>query len=192
MKGKNMHIRHDHSYSASTPELRKMVFASLFAALTAAGAYIQVPIPFSPVAVTLQVFFVLLAGSMLKSKWGSLSMIVYTLLGIVGLPVFSGGSSGLGVLLGPTGGYIFGFIVAAFLIGKLAEKAERAEKAGIAVNVLNMSAGILVIYALGVTQLMIVAEIGPGTALTLGALPFIPGEIIKTAVAAYIVSNYKL
>jgi biotin transport system substrate-specific component len=129
---------------------------------------------------------------MLKSKWGSLSMIVYTLLGIVGLPVFSGGSSGLGVLLGPTGGYIFGFIVAAFLIGKLAEKAERAEKAGIAVNVLNMSAGILVIYALGVTQLMIVAEIGPGTALTLGALPFIPGEIIKTAVAAYIVSNYKL
>lgn len=187
-----MHIRRDHSYSTHTPELRKMVFASLFAALTAAGAYIQVPIPFSPVPVTLQVFFVLLAGSMLKSKWGSLSMIVYTLLGVAGLPVFSGGSSGLGVLFGPTGGYIFGFIAAAFLIGKLAEEVERAGKSGLAVNVLNMSAGILVIYVLGVTQLMLVAEMGPRTAITLGAIPFIPGEIVKTAIAAYIASNYEL
>nr|WP_269848331.1 biotin transporter BioY [Methanosarcina horonobensis] len=117
-----MHIRKNHSYSVHTPELRKMVFASLFAALTAAGAYIQIPIPFSPVPVTLQVFFVLLAGSMLKSKWGSLSMVVYTLLGIAGLPVFAGGSSGLGVLLGPTGGYIFGFILAAFLTASLPRK----------------------------------------------------------------------
>ncbi|AKB76839.1 Substrate-specific component BioY of biotin ECF transporter [Methanosarcina horonobensis HB-1 = JCM 15518] len=169
-----------------------MVFASLFAALTAAGAYIQIPIPFSPVPVTLQVFFVLLAGSMLKSKWGSLSMVVYTLLGIAGLPVFAGGSSGLGVLLGPTGGYIFGFILAAFLTGKLAEKAEDTEKSGLAINALNMSTGILIIYALGVFQLMLVAEIGLGTALTLGAIPFIPGEIVKTSVAAYIASTYEL
>jgi biotin transport system substrate-specific component len=187
-----MHIRHSHSYSTHTPELRKMVFASLFAALTAVGAYIQIPVPFSPVPVTLQVFFVLLAGSMLKSKWGSLSMVVYTLLGIAGLPVFAGGSSGLGVLLGPTGGYIFGFIIAAFVIGKLAEKAENDEKSGLAVNALNMSTGILIIYALGVFQLMVVAEIGPVTALTLGAIPFIPGEIVKTAVAAYIASTHEL
>ena len=126
-----MHIRHSHSYPTHTPELRKMVFASLFAALTAAGAYIQIPIPFSPVPVTLQVFFVLLAGSMLKSKWGSLSMVVYTLLGVAGLPVFAGGSSGMGVLLGPTGGYIFGFILAAYLIGKLSEKAEMPENPGL-------------------------------------------------------------
>ncbi len=187
-----MHIRHDNSYPHHTSELRKMVFASLFAALTAVGAYIQIPIPFSPVPVTLQVFFVLLAGSMLKSKWGSLSMVVYTLLGVAGLPVFSGGSSGLGVLLGPTGGYIFGFIVAAYFTGKLAEKAESAGKSGLAVNVLNMSAGILTIYALGVTQLMLVAEIGLETALALGAIPFIPGEIVKTAAAAYIATTYKL
>lgn len=187
-----MHIRHDDSYSSHTNEIRKMVFASLFAALTAAGAYIQIPIPISPVPVTLQVFFVLLAGSMLKSKWGSLSMIIYTLLGVAGLPVFSGGSSGVGVLLGPTGGYIFGFIIAASLIGKLAEKAESAGRSGLVINIFNMSAGILVIYALGIFQLMMVAEIGLRTALTLGVLPFIPGEIIKTAVAAYIASTYKL
>ena len=187
-----MHIKNNQSCSTHNPDLRMMVFASLFAALTAAGAYIQIPIPFSPVPVTLQVFFVLLAGSMLKSKWGGLSMIVYTLLGISGLPVFAGGSSGMGVLLGPTGGYIIGFILAAYIIGKLSEKVENSDKSGFFVNALNMSAGILVIYACGFIQLTFVAEIGPGTALALGVVPFLPGEIVKTAVAAYIASTHKL
>ena len=187
-----MHIKNSHPYSSHTPELRMMVFASLFAALTAAGAYIQVPIPFSPVPVTLQVFFVLLAGSMLKSKWGSLSMIVYTLLGIAGLPVFAGGSSGIGVLLGPTGGYIVGFVLAAYIIGKLSERTENTTKSKLFINALNMSIGVLVIYVCGVSQLMLVAEIGPGAALTLGAIPFLPGEIVKTAVAAYIASTHEL
>ena len=187
-----MHLKNSHSYSSHTPELRMMVFASLFAALTAVGAYIQVPIPFSPVPVTLQVFFVLLAGSMLKSKWGTLSMIVYTLLGISGLPVFAGGSSGIGVLLGPTGGYIIGFILAAYVIGKLSERTEYTTRSKTFVNALNMSTGVLIIYICGVFQLMIIAEIGFGVALTLGVIPFLPGEIVKTAVAAYIVSTHKL
>lgn len=185
-------MKNSHSYSSHTPELRMMVFGSLFASLTAAGAYIQVPIPFSPVPVTLQVFFVLLAGSMLKSKWGSLSMIVYTLLGIAGLPVFAGGSSGLGILLGPTGGYIIGFILAAYIIGKLTEKTENISRSKFLVTILNMSIGVLVLYACGVFQLMLIAEIGPTAALTLGVLPFLPGEVVKTAVAAYIASNHEL
>jgi biotin transport system substrate-specific component len=168
-----------------------MVFASLFAALTAAGAYIQIPIPFSPVPVTLQVFFVLLAGSILKSKWGSLSMIVYTLLGIAGLPVFAGGSSGIGVLFGPTGGYIIGFILAAYVIGKLSEKTENPEKSNLLINAFNMSIGVLIIYGCGISQLMIAAKIGPGTAFTLGVIPFLPGEVVKTAVAAYIASTHE-
>ena len=184
-----MYIKNKEPYFNRTPELRMMVFASLFAALTAVGAYIQIPIPFSPVPVTLQVFFVLLAGSMLKSKWGGLSMIVYTLLGIAGLPVFSGGSSGMGVLFGPTGGYITGFILAAYAIGKLSEK---ADKSGLFINALNMSAGVLILYACGFIQLMFVADMGPGTSLALGVIPFLPGEIVKTGVAAYIASTYKL
>ncbi|MGB9928556.1 MAG: biotin transporter BioY [Methanosarcina sp.] len=191
-RGKSVHTRNSQPYSSHTPELRMMVFASLFAALTAAGAYIQIPIPFSPVPFTLQVIFVLLAGSMLKSKWGSLSMIVYTLLGVAGLPVFSGGSSGIGVILGPTGGYIIGFILAAFIIGKLSERNEKNTKSRFFINALNMSAGILAIYACGVFQLMLVAELSLKTALTLGALPFLPGETIKTGVAAYIASNHEL
>ncbi|KKG08305.1 biotin transporter BioY, partial [Methanosarcina sp. 2.H.A.1B.4] len=79
MKGKN------ETYGiAQSSELRKMVFASLFAAMIAAGAYIKIPLPFSPVPVTMQPLFVFLAGSMLKSKWGTLSMLIYTLLGIAG------------------------------------------------------------------------------------------------------------
>jgi biotin transport system substrate-specific component len=191
-RGRSVQLKQSKSYSSQTPELRMMVFASLFAALTAAGAYIQIPIPFSPVPVTLQVFFVLLAGCILKSKWGSLSMIVYSLLGIAGLPVFAGGSSGIGVFLGPTGGYIIGFILAAYIIGKLSEKTEKSTRSPLLVNTLNMSAGIFVIYLCGVLQLMIVAQIGLGVALTLGAIPFLPGEIVKTAVATYIVSNYEL
>ncbi|MCQ1534115.1 biotin transporter BioY [Methanosarcina sp. KYL-1] len=187
MKMKNSNLQ-----TTQAPELRKMVFASLFAALTAAGAYIEIPMPFSPVPITLQVFFVLLAGSMLKSKWGSLSMLVYMLLGIAGLPVFSGGSSGLGVVLGPTGGYIFGFILAAYLIGRLSEIAEKKGKPGFLTNALNMGAGILVIYACGVAQLMFVAELGLKTALALGVLPFLPGEALKTAVAAYIAATHEL
>jgi len=184
-----VYIKNKEPYFNRTPELRMMVFASLFAALTAVGAYIQIPIPFSPVPVTLQVFFVLLAGSMLKSKWGGLSMIVYTLLGIAGLPVFAGGSSGMGVLFGPTGGYITGFILAAYAIGKLSEK---ADKSGLFINALNMSAGVLILYACGFIQLMFVADMGPGTSLALGVIPFLPGEIVKTGVAAYIASTYKL
>lgn len=187
-----MYLKNKEPYFNRTPELRMMVFASLFAALAAVGAYIQIPIPFSPVPVTLQVFFVLLAGSMLKSKWGGLSMIVYTLLGIAGLPVFAGGSSGMGVLLGPTGGYITGFILAAYVIGKLSEKAEKADKSGLFINALNMSVGVLILYACGFIQLMFIADIEPGTALALGVIPFLPGEIIKTGVAAYIASNYNL
>jgi biotin transport system substrate-specific component len=191
-RGKRVNIKHSQSYSSHAPELRMMVFASLFAALTAAGAYIHIPIPFSPVPITLQVFFVLLAGSILKSKWGSLSMIVYTLLGIAGLPVFAGGSSGIGVLLGPTGGYIIGFILAAYIIGKLSEKTENSTGSSLLINAFNMSAGVLIIYLCGFFQLMMVAKVGPEAAFTLGVIPFLPGEIVKTTVAAYIASTYEL
>ncbi len=192
IRGKNVQMKNNEFYLINNSELRMMVFASLFAALTAAGAYIQIPIQFSPVPVTLQVFFVLLAGSMLKSKWGGLSMIVYTLLGIVGLPVFSGGSSGIGVLFGPTGGYIIGFIFAAYIIGKLSEMTETAKKSGFFINTLNMIAGVLAIYACGFVQLMFVAKLEPATALALGVIPFLPGEIVKTTVAVYIASTHEL
>jgi biotin transport system substrate-specific component len=140
----------------------------------------------------LQVFFVLLAGSRLGSKWGSLSMIVYTLLCIVGLPVFAGGSSGIGVLLGPTGGYIFGFILAAYMIGKLYRKTGNGAKSSFFINALNMSAGVLVISACGAFRLMMVADLYLGKTLALDVISFLPAYIIKTAVTAYIIPKHEI
>jgi len=119
-------------------------------------------------------------------------MIVYILLGIVGLPVFAGGSSGIGVLLGPTGGYIFGFILAAYMIGKLSRKTGNEANSSFFINVLNMSAGVLVIYSCGAFRLMMMADLDLGKTISLGVIPFLPGDIIKTSFAAYIISKHEI
>ena len=173
----------------TAPNLRKMVFASLFAAMTAVGAYIKIPIPIGPVPLTLQVLFVLLAGIMLKSKWGTISMLIYVLLGIVGLPVFAGGASGLGVLFGPTGGYLIGFVAAAFVVGFLAERKQTSNPL---LNAVFMTVGLGVIYLLGVAQLAIVAKLTIMQAIAAGMLPFLIGDFIKIIAGAYIASKYEI
>lgn len=177
------------SPTTNAPDLRKMVFASLFAAMTAVGAYIKIPIPIGPVPLTLQVLFVLLAGIMLKSKWGTISMLIYVLLGIVGLPVFAGGASGLGVLFGPTGGYLVGFVAAAFVVGFLAERKQTSNPL---LNAVFMTVGLGVIYLLGVAQLAIVAKLTIMQAIAAGMLPFLIGDFIKIILGAYIASKYEI
>ncbi len=103
-------------------QLRMMVYASLLAALTAAGAYLAIPI--GPVPIVLQNLFILLAGLLLGSRWGLASVSVYLLTGALGLPVFAGGLGGIGRLVGPTGGYLVGFLPAVFVIGWITEKAK--------------------------------------------------------------------
>ena len=159
---------------------RSMAMIALFAALTAVGAWIQIPI--APVPFTFQVLFVLLAGVMLGSWNGALSQIVYVLLGVIGLPVFAGGTSGLGILFGPTGGYLFGFILAAFLIGKVNE----VLKHNFLMELVSMVAGIMVIYILGMAQLAVVANLSLGKAFIGGVLPFIGFDLVKAAIAAVI------
>mgnify|MGYP001612667683 FL=1 len=103
-------------------KLKGMVFAALFASLTGAVAWFKIPLPFTPVPITLQTLMVLLSGAMLGPVYGALAMIVYLVLGAIGLPVFAGGSSGVGALLGPTGGYLFSYPVSAFVIGYMLQK----------------------------------------------------------------------
>ena len=164
--------------------VKPMIYASLFAALTAVGAFIKIPIPISPVPITLQVFFVLLAGLVLGARWGGTSMVVYVMLGVIGLPVFSGGSSGLGILLGPTGGYIIGFVAGAFVTGLIYNKANDSKTATIGA----MIGGLAVIYLLGVMQLSFVANMTLQQAVAVGMLPFLIGDAIKI-VAALIVAD---
>ncbi len=164
-----------------TASLRGMVYASMFGAMTAVGAWLIIPFPLVPI--TLQTLFLNLAAALLGSYLGALSQIIYISLGIIGLPVFAGGKAGFGVLMGPTGGYLAGFIAGAYLMGKLVEKKERPGFLWIASSML---AGLVVIYAFGVAQLMMVAQLSLQKAVAVGVLPPLPGDIIKVAAAALI------
>ena len=107
---------------------KMLIFAALFAALTAAVAPFKIPLPFTPVPITLQTLAVLLSGAMLGPLYGAISMALYLIVGALGLPVFAGGASGIGSLLGPSGGYLLSYPLAAFVIGMLM-KGKRATKA---------------------------------------------------------------
>ncbi len=155
----------------------------LFSALTAIGGYIHIPLPFNPVPITLQTMFAYLAGSILGSYLGALSQLVYLLMGLAGLPIFSGGASGFSVIIGPTGGYLVGFIVGAFVIGKLVET---RKDGGFLWFLTCMVAGTLAIYLCGIIQLMNWTKADLDKALVMGVLPFIFGDLVKMSVAAYV------
>lgn len=162
---------------ASDLHLKRMVYAALMAALTAAGAYIAIPI--GAVPIVLQNLFVMLAGLLLGGRWGLISIGVYLLAGAVGLPVFAGGTGGVGKFVGPTGGYLLGFAAAAYLIGLISE----AGRGRIIVDVLAMVAGTVVIYAFGVSWLKVVTGMSVTKALSVGMLPFLIGDALKIAAA---------
>ena len=154
-----------------------------FIALTVAGAYIRIPLPFTPVPITLQTFFVLLAGAVLGRKLGSLSQFSYLLIGIFGLPVFTGGLYGLARLFGPTGGYLIGFVLAAYVIGKLLGNDDDAPFIKIAGA---MFVGLAILFVIGTFQLAVIMRIPVQAAVTMGVLPFVVGDAIKLLAAATI------
>ncbi len=161
-------------------DTRKMVLTGFFAALTAVGAFLAIPV--EPVPFTLQTFFVLMAGVVLGARYGALSQLVYTLLGLVA-PVYAGGASGPGILFGPRGGYIFGFIAAALVVGFLS-RTSTSGFAGYVQVVAAMLAGVVVIYAGGMLTLHLVLGLDFRQALLGGVLPFIPLDILKAFLAA--------
>jgi biotin transport system substrate-specific component len=164
----------------SSNQLRMMVYASLFAALTAVGAFLAIPI--GPVPIVLQNMFVYLAGLLLGGRWGLASVGVYLLAGACGLPVFAGGLGGISRFIGPTGGYLIGYLPAVFLIGKISQKANPR----VVFDVLAMICGTLVLYAFGVSWLKIVTGMSPAKALALGMYPFLIGDALKIVAAAAI------
>ncbi|MBU4344506.1 MAG: biotin transporter BioY [Desulfobacteraceae bacterium] len=161
-------------------KLRKMAYASLFAALTAAGAYLSIPI--GPVPIVLQNLFVFLAGLLLGSRMGLASVGAYLLVGACGFPVFAGGTGGMGRLLGPTGGYLFGYLPAVYIIGLITEKTGRHA----AFDVIAMCCGSVVIYACGLSWLKLLTGMTLTKTLIVGMYPFILGDALKIAAAVYI------
>ena len=161
----------------STEKLKLMVYSSIMATLMAIGAYIAIPI--GPVPIVLQNLFVMVAALLLGRKWGFISVCVYLLAGAVGLPVFAGGTGGLGKFIGPTGGYLIGFAIAAFIIGAISEKGEGK----LAVDIIGMIIGTIVIYAIGVSWLKVVTGMTFTKAIAVGMLPFLIGDVLKIAAA---------
>lgn len=164
------------------PNLRNMILAGLFAALTAVVAQFKFFLPGVPnVPVTLQVLVVFLAGGLLGPAWGAAAMGLYVLLGAVGLPVYAGGASGLNVLLGPTGGYLWSYPLAAFVVGTIAP-AHRAP-AGLR-TAGGMLAGLAIIYLGGAGWAVVLGGKAFAAVLSGWVVPFIPFDLVKLAFAA--------
>jgi biotin transport system substrate-specific component len=160
--------------------VRDLAVAALFAALTAVGALFAIPV-LGPVPFTLQVFFVLLAGLALGSRLAAMSMLAYIGVGLF-VPVYAGGGSGLGTLLGPSGGYVWGFVLGAALVGYLGERAARRGLLGLS---LAAAAGLLPIYALGATWLAFSLRTADlHLILWGGVLQFLPLDLVKAGLAA--------
>lgn len=166
-----------------TPSTKHLVLAALFAALTA--IFSQLSIPIEPVPINLALLGVLLCGGLLPLRWAALSMGVYILLGAVGLPVFSGFSGGVGVLVGPRGGYIAGYLLCAVAVAALG----KVWRNSLWKLLLVMALGVLSCYTLGTLWFMNVRGMGLAESLSMCVLPFLPGDAAKAAAAALLTSR---
>jgi len=164
-----------------------IVMVSLFAALTAVGAFIKIPIPNVPL--TLQTLMVMFAGLILGSRMGALSQLLYLTIGLLGLPIFAQGG-GPGYILQPSFGFLAGFIAGAYIIGKIVEREERLSFPR---TLTALLLGQAVIYLFGIAYLhfnlnfILHKPVSLPTTLKIGLIIFIPGDILKTLVAALVV-----
>lgn len=157
----------------------RVFWVSTFAILTAIGA--QVEIPVQPVPYTLQTLFVLLSGALLGPRQGFLSMTLYLVLGLAGFPVFASGGFGLAKLLGPTGGYLLSFPVAAFVVGTILQNRTR-----IVWSIVAMVSGLLVVFTCGTLQLAAVTGLPMSDAFAGGFLIFSWWDLLKLGAAVAI------
>lgn len=150
------------------------------------SAYVAIPVPWSPVPMTLQPMVALLAGALLGPVAGAAALASYLALGAMGAPVFAGGHAGLPWLVGPTGGYLMAFPAAALVVGFTAGRSRRRLPV-----LFGLLAGLGTIYLGGVTQLAALTAQDPRTLLALGVVPFLGGDLIKVALALVIVRQFR-
>ncbi|MDR2798973.1 MAG: biotin transporter BioY [Treponema sp.] len=169
----------------------KLTLSALFAALTAAGTFISIPLPLSPVPIVLQNLFALLTGLVLGPLGGVTGVGLYLLAGAIGVPVFAGASGGFVHFLGPTGGFLFGYLLMATAAGFIVGTPQAARPCPLWRIIAATVAGILLQYIPGVIQLkLVIDDTWPG-AVAKGFLPFIIGDGIKGIVAVLIASRLR-
>lgn len=164
-----------------------MTLISFFTALSVAGAFFSIPIGVIPIS--LQNLFALLSGMILGGRLGGYSQLLYLVLGFIGLPVFSGLKGGPAIIFGPTGGFLFGFVFSAYIVGKLTEN---IKKPTIRHYCFAGLIGLLVIYISGIVQLILVTGLSIKEALAVGIVPFLPGDFLKLIIASFIAVKIKL
>ncbi len=169
---------------------RDMVYVALFAALLAAlGMFPPIFLPLLSVPITAQTLGVMLAGSVLGARRGGLAVLLFLVLVAAGVPILAGGRGGFGVFLGPSGGFLLAWPVCAFAIGYMVERTWR--KLGyINAFVVNAIGGVVLMYALGIPWIAFSAEIGLWKAF-MGSMAFVPGDIFKALIAAYVAVTIK-
>ena len=156
---------------------QRLTLSALLCALCAVLSQILIPLP--PVPISLSLLGVHLSGALLGRRWAAAAVGCYVLLGAVGVPVFAGFSGGVSVLLGPTGGFLFGYILCAWIVGRIARRSSSRR-----VLLLAMAAGTLACYALGTAWFSFVSGTNLAGSLSACVLPFIPGDALKILLAA--------
>ena len=162
-------------------DVRKMVICAMLVAVCAVCAQISVPLPGNLVPFTLQTMAVMIVGFLLKPKTALITLGVYFLAGAIGLPVYASAKAGLGALAGPTGGFIWGFVLGGVLISIIYGNSFSWFRA-----ILAVVFGLVVIYLCGCIQLAVVANMNWWQAVLSGCVPYLPGEVIKAIVSVLI------
>lgn len=176
-------------FRAETGVGQRAALALALAALTGLAAQVRIPLPFTPVPITLQTFAVLLSGVVLGARWGGASQGLYAGLGAAGVPWFAGATAGVGQIVGPTGGYIVGFVLAAALVGYAVDHSGRAREPAALVGLL-LVANFVVVYGVGLPWLYGWLALVQGSSptvvgvLELGLFPFVAGDLLKLLAAA--------
>ncbi|MFA5094583.1 MAG: biotin transporter BioY [Candidatus Omnitrophota bacterium] len=167
---------------------KKLALSLAMAFVIALLAQVRIALPWTPVPITGSTFGVILAGVILGNIWGGVSMLIYLALGAAGLPVFTGFNSGTGVFFGPTTGYLFGYVLSAFIIGYAVDCHAKARNFLPMLNIMLFCSALILV--MGSIYLSVWAgavtgrPIGISEALWMGAVPFIPGDVIKSFIAA--------
>lgn len=161
---------------------KQMVLIALMTAVTCVLGPLSIPLPFSPVPISLTNFAIFLAIFILGMKNGTISFIIYLLLGAVGVPVFSSFRGGLQVLAGPTGGYLIGFIFLALIMGFALDHFDRK----LVPTIIGMIIGMAVCYAFGTVWLAKLLSLSFKEGLMMGVIPYLPGDAAKIIIAAIV------
>lgn len=161
---------------------RDLALVGLMVALLGVSAYIAFPIPFTPIMITAQTIIINLIGLVLSPKRGAFALITFFLLGAIGIPIFSGGKAGVGILFGPSGGYFLGFLIGVVVISYLRGSSISLKK----YLFITIGVGLPIILTFGALWMSIYNKIGIIKTIEVAVLPFLIGDILKAILASII------